>query len=317
MPKVSVLMTVFNTAPYLKEAIDSILNQSFNDFEFIIIDDKSTDSSREIISSYEDSRIILIENETNLGIVASANLGLRKARGKYIARMDSDDIAVSDRLAVQYRFLEDHKDIFLVAGSFNFINSKGDVISTHIREMNAIEIRSAIPKKNPIHQPTVMWRNEGNIFYREKALYCEDRDLWFRLAQEGKRFYILPDILLSYRVHAHSVSISKKKVQEAFIKKVNEWYYEREKTRVDAYDSFDAESFASKIRKKDVGEHIAATRELKLYFKENSDMQEFRRRVLMFWNRYGYTSWLYGFLYWVASLLPVFILKYVKASLWS
>ncbi|MCI0471302.1 MAG: glycosyltransferase, partial [Candidatus Aminicenantes bacterium] len=107
---ITVLMSVFNNAAYLREAIDSILNQTYTDFEFLIIDDASTDSSKEIISHYHDTRIRLIENKRNIGLTKSLNKGLHKAKGEYIARMDADDISLPDRLAVQYAFLQENPD---------------------------------------------------------------------------------------------------------------------------------------------------------------------------------------------------------------
>lgn len=317
MPKISIIMSVFNTAPYLRNAIDSILNQSFTDFELIIVDDASTDSSRDIISSYNDPRIVLLINERNLGIVASANKGLNLARGEYIARMDSDDISTLERLQIEYDFLEAHKDIFLVAGSFSYINSNGEVMSSHILELDSEKVASAFPKSNPIHQPTVMWRNDSVVFYREKALYCEDRDLWFRLSQQGKKFYVLKDILLLYRIHPGSVSISKKALQEAFTRKVNEWYFEREKNGSDSYKSFDADLFSSRIKLTlNSGNYTCSAKELKFFFKKNDDMKTFRKLLWSFWQKYGFNTWFPGYLYLGASFFPTSFIKVVRKFIW-
>lgn len=118
-PLVTVLMSVFNGEKYLREAIDSILTQTFSDFEFLIINDASTDRSREIILSYLDPRIRLIDNEENIGLTRSLNKGIDLAKGKYIARMDADDVSMPERLEKQVRFMEENPDI-AVLGSWAY-----------------------------------------------------------------------------------------------------------------------------------------------------------------------------------------------------
>ncbi|MDD2913253.1 MAG: glycosyltransferase family 2 protein, partial [Candidatus Pacebacteria bacterium] len=111
-PKISIIMPVYNVETFLSEAIESVLNQTFYDFEFVIINDGSTDNSLEIIKNYEkkDSRIVLLDNKENLGITKSLNIGLNKARGEYIARMDGDDISEKERIEIQYDFLKKNRD---------------------------------------------------------------------------------------------------------------------------------------------------------------------------------------------------------------
>ena len=114
-------MPVYNAGYYLKEAIDSILNQSFSDFEFFIIDDKSTDNSLEIIKSYKDDRIILIEKQSNTGYTDSLNMAIKLSKGKYIARMDADDISSPKRFLKQYEYLESHQDVVLLGTNYEII----------------------------------------------------------------------------------------------------------------------------------------------------------------------------------------------------
>lgn len=121
MPKVSVVMPAFNAEKYIREAVDSILNQTFTDFEFIIINDGSTDHTKEIILEYDDPRIVLLENEKNSGIVVTLNKGIQFARGEYIARMDSDDISLCNRIERQVLFLDSHAHIGLI-GSVLLVN---------------------------------------------------------------------------------------------------------------------------------------------------------------------------------------------------
>lgn len=315
MPKVSVVMTVYNGGEYLSESIKSILNQTLNDFEFIIINDGSNDSTKEIIKSFKDSRIKYVENLENLGIVDSANIGINLSIGKYIARMDSDDISSMNRLEIQYNFLEENTHIFLVASSFSYVKETGEVMSNYIKELNSEDVKKMFPKENPIHQPTVMFRNEANIYYRKKAIYCEDRDLWFRLSQLDKKFYVLPDVLLQYRVHSSSVSNSKKRIQDRMIKVVNKWYYEREKIGVDSYDNFNVDEYIAKIQ--EVTGFYAETKAIKFLFKESDNMIEVRTRIRMFWSDFGISSWPASFVYFLISYSPSILITIFRKIIWS
>ncbi|MDD4353774.1 MAG: glycosyltransferase family A protein, partial [Candidatus Nanoarchaeia archaeon] len=134
--RISVIMSAYNTERYIAEAIESILNQTFKDFEFIIIDDGSTDDSLKIIKRYvkKDRRIKLIHNKKNIGLTKSLNKGLKIAKGQYIARMDADDISLPQRFQIQYDFLEKNKDIFLIGTTAFLIDDKGDRLGrAHIK----------------------------------------------------------------------------------------------------------------------------------------------------------------------------------------
>ena len=131
--KISVVMAVYNGEKYLRSAIDSILSQTYIDFEFIIIDDCSTDNTANILESYTDSRIQIIRNEKNLRLPASLNKGLKIAKGKYIARMDADDIAMPDRFEKQVKYLEAHQEVAVIGGSFQVFNEFGkDIYDEYI-----------------------------------------------------------------------------------------------------------------------------------------------------------------------------------------
>jgi len=123
---VTVLMPVYNAEPYLKEAIESILHQTYSDFEFLIINDGSTDSSKDIILSYHDSRIRYIENESNMKLIATLNKGIGLAKGKYIVRMDADDISLPERLKLLYGFMESHPNVGLCGSWFENFSKKGN-----------------------------------------------------------------------------------------------------------------------------------------------------------------------------------------------
>ncbi len=151
-------MSVYNGEKYLREAIDSILGQTFKDFEFLIIDDGSTDSSVEIIRSYADPRIRLIQNEENIGLSRSLNKGLKLARGEYIARMDADDISLPRRLAAQVGLLDKQPDIGLVGTSIQLIDCDGERMHVHRVPTTHAQILWALCFTTPLAHPSVVFR---------------------------------------------------------------------------------------------------------------------------------------------------------------
>ena len=211
-PKITVLMPVYNCELYIKEAVDSILNQTFSDFEFIIIDDASTDATVSIIRSYNDSRIYLVEKTFNTGLTNSLNHGLSIAKGEYIARMDGDDVSLPERFLQQVAFLDKNLDVVVCGGYFKIIGM--DKIIT-VPE-NHEDIKLAMLKDCAIAHPTVMMRKETlkqhSLMYDITKEPAEDYDLWTRLLSIGK-LHNLQKVLLNYRVHNSQVS-QKRNVQQ-------------------------------------------------------------------------------------------------------
>lgn len=211
-PKITVLMPVYNCELYIREAVDSILNQTFTDFEFLIIDDASTDETVAIIKSYNDPRIQLIQKPKNSGYTNSLNHGLSIAKGEYIARMDGDDISLSERFAKQVSFLDANQDVVLCGTSYSIIGTNMTIIVPETHD----GIKLALLKGNSIVHPSVMFRN----LERKKLLIgyditkepAEDYDLWVRLLSIG-RLYNLQEVLLNYRVHSKQVS-QKRELQQ-------------------------------------------------------------------------------------------------------
>lgn len=207
MPKISVIMPVYNTeGSFLTEAIESILNQTFKDFEFIIINDCSTDENIEqIVLSYKDERIVYLKNEQNLGIAETINVGLKNASGEYIARMDSDDISLPERFEKQVDFLDKNSDVGVLGTWYQWfpkirlMESFAD--NKHIKEC-------LLTMHNEIGHPTVMLRNsvikENNAKYDIDATYVEDYALWLDLLDKTN-FANIPEVLLNYRKHSGSI----------------------------------------------------------------------------------------------------------------
>lgn len=206
-PKVTVLMAVYNGERYLDEAIQSILNQTFGDFEFLIIDDGSTDRSREIINSYSDLRIRLMTNECNMGLISSLNAGLNAARGEYLARMDADDVSLPERIERQVAFMDANLDVVVCGCWIRYFGERHIELQLPSRHE---EIASAMLLYNPIAHPTAFlrrqWFIQHELYYDPAALYAEDYDLWARVLPHAKLANI-PQVLLNYRVHGANVSI--------------------------------------------------------------------------------------------------------------
>jgi glycosyltransferase involved in cell wall biosynthesis len=208
-------MTVYNEEKYIGEAIDSILNQTFSDFEFILIDDSSTDKTLDIIKKFQDPRIILIQNENNIGFIKSLNIGIAFSKGEYVARQDADDISLPDRLLEEVKFLDNHPDFAMVGTARELIDEWG------------VKIMDVIPKKepnfedlcnkNPFQHSSIMIR-KGILLefggYSELFPFCEDYALWLQIVKKY-RVYNIPKILCKLRVHQQSISV-KKAEEQAF-----------------------------------------------------------------------------------------------------
>src|SRR4029077_1113562 len=210
-PIVSVVMSVFNGERFLREAVESILAQSFRDFEFIVIDDGSTDRTGEILNRYQRSDPpVRVYYQENRGLIDSLNRGCELARGKYIARMDADDIAVRNRLMWQGGFMEKHPEVGVVGGTIECINSTGKSVRTYRHPIRDREIKSALLRGGVgFCHPTVLMRREVLVSvggYRKVVVHAEDYDLWLRIAD---RFQLanLGAVVLKYRLHPYQICV--------------------------------------------------------------------------------------------------------------
>lgn len=214
-PLVSVVMSVYNGERFLRESAESILNQSFRDFEFIIIDNGSTDGSGQILDSYQNSDArVAVYHQENRGLVDALNRGCSLARGQYIARMDADDVAIVDRLMWQTDFLKKHPEIGLVGGAVELIDEAGRPLGVRRYPTSDHEIKSQLSCRNVIWHPTVLVRREilASVCGYRNILYAEDYDLWLRIADQfGLANF--GALLLRYRVHPDQISSSKRGLQ--------------------------------------------------------------------------------------------------------
>lgn len=218
-PLVSVITPVYNGDKFIMCAIDSILCQSFVDFEYILIDDGSTDESARIISSYSDPRIRLLANGTNIGVAASKNRGISESRGKYIAFLDCDDMARPERLSEQVRFLEKHADFGLIGTWVEIIDETG-------KPTGNVWKNDAIAEKVAAHLLFHNYFAQSSVMLRKSALpaelfraipLAEDYDLWTRLVAVTKAVN-LPKVLVQYRIHTNSTSRINADMMDFFVK---------------------------------------------------------------------------------------------------
>lgn len=216
-PKVSVIMSVYNGERYLREAVESILNQTFTDFELILLDDSSSDNTWAQLLKYaaDDHRVRLVKNERNLGLAKSLNKLVSMCKGAYIARMDADDISQPDRLEKQVKFLEANSQVSLLFAYIKQIDSDGNDCGTwqdDIINIHNSEICNTLPVTNCVAHPTLMARTNvmKSYLYSENSLvrHTEDYELWLRVASDGHVIEKLPLDLLLYRIHDKSVTTS-------------------------------------------------------------------------------------------------------------
>lgn len=223
MKSVSVLMPVYNGAAYLAEAIESILNQKFIDFELLIINDASVDSSEDVIKKFTDERIRYYRNDLNLGLVSTLNRGIELAKSRYIARMDQDDRAYPERLQLQFEFLEQNPEYTIVGSHIRFMDS-GDVLNYPLS--NEL-IKTELLLRPAFAHPAVMIRTsalkDNNLQYSKNFQHAEDFGLWVQLSAYGKMAN-LDRVLLDYRRHLQQYSSEYKKAMHEAARKARHYY---------------------------------------------------------------------------------------------
>ncbi|MEW6605935.1 MAG: glycosyltransferase family 2 protein [bacterium] len=217
-PLVSIIMSSFNSEYFIKKCVDSLLEQTYKNLEIIIFEDCSTDKTRNILETYNDKRLKIIYNDSNHGLTSNLNKAIKVSTGKYIARMDSDDISYKNRIEVQVKYMEKHKKI--------------DILGTQIKALGLVGYQRKYPKKheeikaallfnNPMAHPTIMIRSNSiniNPLYDNNTLKAQDYELWTRLIHE-KRFHNLNKKLLFYRVHDQQISKKNTESQHMFANK--------------------------------------------------------------------------------------------------
>ncbi len=218
-------MSVYNGAEFLRESVESILSQTYTNFEFVIVNDGSTDQTSKILSEYEDRRILCIDNGKNLGLAKSLNIGIRHANGKYIIRMDSDDVALKERIDVLVDFMEKNPTIDFAGSQAFYLEKYNKTKNVFKVPLTSNKIKSKVLTNPPFIHPSVIIRKESirsiENLYDPRFLNAQDYDLWERLIFENRlkpANIKLP--LLYYRVHELSISNSVNSKQRYFATKV-------------------------------------------------------------------------------------------------
>lgn len=222
-PTITVFMAAYNAANYIKESIQSILDQTYEDFELVIVNDGSTDDTVAVVNSFKDPRIRLLHNPENKGLTYTRNVILTAARGEYVAILDSDDIASPNRLKLQYDFFRSHPEVLLCGGHGAIINQKGEhVDSDNLHVPTGIDrVKATLLFKNPFVNSTVMYKTD--VFkslngYQDYAP-AEDYELFTRIADQHAVGNI-DEVLVRYRIHENNTSILNAEVAMEKVKQI-------------------------------------------------------------------------------------------------
>ena len=220
-PLVTVLMSVHNGEAYLSEAVESILSQTYQNFEFLIVNDASTDRSASILVEYQDARIRIIRNEHNLGLTRSLNKGLAQVKGKYVARMDADDVSYPLRLERQVTFMEQHPEVGLCGTWGKLLGLKDKYNRTFPTNNNELQV--SLLCYNPFIHPSVVLRSDVlralDKPYDQRFRYAQDYELWTRVAERSE-ITNLPETLVGYRVHEGQISSHRRQEQDQCVTQV-------------------------------------------------------------------------------------------------
>lgn len=273
MPKVSIVMAVYNGLPYLAEAVASILNQTLTDFEFIIVNDASTDGTSQVLHQFEDSRLKIVDLPQNEGQTACLNRGLQMATAPLIARQDADDLSKPTRLAQQVAFFEAHPDYWLLGTAGDLIDDKNRVTGLDQKPLTDAAVREVFASHNNcFFHGSVMFRREvlEKIgLYREGFRASQDYDMWLRIAEIGK-VANLPEALYQYRLHAGQMTFT------SYYRMKAEWKLVQELAQARATKQDDSAEYAAGSQ---------ALREKFTHFVPTS--QEKRRAMAELWRGKG------------------------------
>ncbi len=230
LPLVSVILPVYNAEKFVFESINSIINQTYNNLQIIIINDGSVDNSLNIINSFNDQRIIVISRE-NKGLIYSLNEGLKHSKGNFILRMDADDIAKENRIERQLAEFRKKPHLSVVGSFCELIDEENNIIGYRTPPRYNFYIKSSCFFGSPFVHPSVMFNKrklKEQLFYSEKYRYAEDYELWARLSLDKSiQFYNIPEYLLKYRILKTSVSRKNNEAQNNIKLKIQKEYFLR------------------------------------------------------------------------------------------
>lgn len=243
-PLVSIVMPVYNCEKYIAAAMDSMLQQSFSNFELIVLEDCSTDNTASILKSYTDKRLRLILNDQNIGLIANLNKGidLVSSSAKYVARMDGDDISLNDRLEKQVAFLESNPNVDVLAGTVRLIDEHGVDIGTwkeDVEHTTISGIRSFLSSNNCIAHPTVMAKAPllKHFRYEPSQMLSEDYDLWLRCMSQNKTIAKIKEPLVYHRILSNSFTRTRNIGLFKRMRKIK-WTFVRNEIKAKRFNAF-------------------------------------------------------------------------------
>ncbi|MFK8037018.1 MAG: glycosyltransferase family 2 protein [Crocinitomicaceae bacterium] len=214
--QISVIIPLYNAEKFITDTLKSILQQSFTDFEVIVVNDGSTDNSIEKVKEFKDSRIIIIEKKENSGIVDTLNIGIKAAKGDFIARMDADDIAYNNRFKVQYEYLKNNPNIAVVGSFQDNFGIENKLVKLY--QTNAL-IKTGLVFNNQICHPSVMINRDlvqkEDLVYKREFQLAEDWVLWFDLSTKGYKMHNLPTPLIKYRIEGQNTTAKHRNDEKA------------------------------------------------------------------------------------------------------
>jgi len=215
---ITVLMTTFNEpVEYIQQSIESVLNQTYANFELLILDDSSNEDAIQAIDSFKrDNRVSVVRDKQRMGFVNALNKGMKMAKGEYIARMDADDICFNDRFEKQINFMQTHSDVDILGGNMKIIDENGIVVSQRQYPCSKLSLKFSTIFRSPVAHPTVMFRRsiiEKNMFYDDLFKKAEDLEFWLRLRNNGFKIANMPEYVLYFRI---SGDLAKKRNSEHF-----------------------------------------------------------------------------------------------------
>lgn len=285
-PGISVVMSVCNGQKYLRESIDSILNQTYKNFEFIIINDGSKDNSLDMLLEYQtrDNRVLIV-NQSNIGLTRSLNRGVKLAASEYIARQDADDISTPSRLEKQLNYIENHPEVAVIGCFGDVFNINGVLRTSRDPKYSREGIKRHLANKNLFMHGSAMMRKsclEKVGFYREFFRHSQDYDLWLRLSQYFD-IDILPENLYHYRVTPQAISVSQSLTQKQYADIARKLHAERLAMGKDSYNTF-VRSYPEGLPVRDdaagkYGYHLFLARE----FVGGNKLKDARRELWKLW----------------------------------
>jgi glycosyltransferase involved in cell wall biosynthesis len=299
---VSVVMTAYNAGKYIAESIESVLNQTYSNFEFIIIEDGSTDNTFEIIQDFakRDNRIRVIRHDSNKGLSYSRAEYLVEAKGKYVTVVDADDVIFPEKIAKQVSFLDLNPSVYLVGTDAYKINTKGEVLGEiHLGSGAEFVTHNIEKRSSPIH-PSIMFRNTGKVKYREKAglFACEDYDMYLNVILAGEKIDNIPEILMKYRISPTQESSTKFIKQDLFAQEMLKLYLKKKETGIDGYEMLDVHMYDEFANSKESVKK--STRHSLMTAYQCRDYSLFRSKYWEYVRKYGLINRL--FLYYIKSL---------------